>query len=165
MPSMRLTGRGLWIAVLIVPPLAFVGLFIVYPILSAFAYAFFDWRGLARGEFVGFENFRQVLFTEPYASWTRNAFFNNILVFVALMVLQNGLGFVLAYCLWRELPGARFHRIAVFLPVVLSTIIVGFLWKLFYHPLFGAINISLRGMGLGWLAQPWLGSPPPRWGR
>jgi len=157
MPSMRLNKRGFWIAALVVPPLAFVALFVVYPILSAFAYAFFEWRGLQRGDFAGFDNFAKVLFTEPYATWTRNAFAHNIIVFFALMVLQNGLGFILAYCLWRELPGVRIHRVAVFLPVVLSTIIVGFLWKLFLHPLFGVVNISLRGIGLGFLAQPWLG--------
>jgi raffinose/stachyose/melibiose transport system permease protein len=157
MPGSPLLARRLWITALIVPPLAFVALFVVYPIISAFAYAFFQWHGLARGEFVGFANFYRVLFTQPYADWTLNAFTHNVLVFFALMVLQNGVGFVLAYCLWRELPGAAFHRIAVFLPVVLSTIIVGFLWKLFLHPLFGVVNISLRGTGLGGLAQPWLG--------
>ena len=157
MPQLRMTGRGLWITVLIVPPLAFVALFIVYPILSAFAYAFFDWQGLRRLDFVGLENFHTVLFVEPYRSWTLNAFRNNVIVFFALMVLQNGLGFILAYALWRELPGARFHRIAVFLPVVLSTIIVAYLFKLFYHPLFGVVNITLKSIGLGWLAQPWLG--------
>ena len=157
MPNLRLTGRGLWITALIVPPMAFVALFIVYPIISAFAYAFFEWNGLARGDFVGFENFRQVLFVEPFATWTRNAFWHNLIVFAAFMVLQNGLGFLLAYCLWRNLPGARFHRVAVFLPVVLSTIIVGYLWKLFYHPLFGVINQVLRGVGLDQVAQPWLG--------
>ena len=107
-----MTGRGLWITVLIVPPLAFVALFIVYPIISAFAYAFFDWQGLKRLDFVGLENFHTVLFVEPYRSWTLNAFRNNIIVFFALMVLQNGLGFILAYALWRELPGARFHRLS-----------------------------------------------------
>ena len=157
MPQLRMTGRGLWITALIVPPLAFVALFVVYPIVSAFAYAFFDWQGLRRGDFVGLENFHTVLFVEPYRSWTINAFKNNVIVFFALMVLQNGLGFILAYALWRELPGARFHRIAVFLPVVLSTIIVAYLFKLFYHPLFGVVNLSLKGFGLGWLAQPWLG--------
>ncbi|HWV21635.1 MAG TPA: sugar ABC transporter permease [Devosia sp.] len=157
MPQLRMTGRGLWITALIVPPLAFVALFIVYPIVSAFAYAFFDWQGLKRLDFVGLENFHTVLFVEPYRSWTINAFKNNVIVFFALMVLQNGLGFILAYALWRELPGARFHRIAVFLPVVLSTIIVAYLFKLFYHPLFGVVNISLKSVGLGWLAQPWLG--------
>lgn len=147
----------MWITALLVPPLVFVALFIVYPIISAFAYAFFDWQGLARGGFVGIDNFYKVLFVEPYAGWTRNAFGHNVQVFFALMVLQNGVGFLLAYCLWRGLPGARFHRIAVFLPVVLSTIIVGYLFKLFLHPMFGAVNLSLKAVGLGFLAQPWLG--------
>ncbi|MHB1101627.1 MAG: carbohydrate ABC transporter permease, partial [Devosia sp.] len=110
-----------------------------------------------RGEFVGFQNFAEVLFQEPFASYTRNAFAHNIVVFFALMVVQNGLGFLLAYALWRELPGAAFHRVAVFLPVVLSTVIVGFLWKLFFHPLFGVVNKSLDAIGLDWLSQPWLG--------
>ncbi|MDO1585312.1 carbohydrate ABC transporter permease [Rhizobium oryzicola] len=153
----RLTGRNLWIAALILPPLAFMCLFLVYPILSAFAYAFYEWHGLARGEFIGLANFHKVLFEYPFSERTVNAFVHNIFVFFALMVLQNGVGFVLAYCLWRELPGARFHRIAVFLPVVLSTVIVAILWKLFLHPLFGVVNISLRGLGLGFLAQPWQG--------
>jgi raffinose/stachyose/melibiose transport system permease protein len=153
----QLTGRRLWIAALIVPPLAFVCLFIVYPIISAFAYAFFDWNGLARGDFVWFENFHQVLFVEPFASRTANAFAHNVFVFFALMVFQNGVGFLLAYFLWRELPGYRFHRVAVFLPVVLSTVVVGFLWRLFFHPLFGPVNAGLKAVGLGFLAQPWLG--------
>jgi raffinose/stachyose/melibiose transport system permease protein len=157
MPALRLTGRGLWITALIVPPMVFVATFVAYPIISALAYAFFDWQGLLRGEFVGFQNFEEVLFQEPFASYTRNAFVHNIVVFVALMVVQNGLGFLLAYALWRELPGAAFHRVAVFLPVVLSTVIVGFLWKLFFHPLFGVVNKSLDAVGLDWLSQPWLG--------
>jgi raffinose/stachyose/melibiose transport system permease protein len=157
MPRLRLTGRGLWITFLIVPPLAVMVTFVAYPILSALAYAFYDWNGLQRGEFVFLDNFRTVLFQEPFATWTRNAFLHNVIVFASLMVVQNGLGFVLAYALWRELPGAAFHRVAVFLPVVLSTVIIGYLWKLFFHPIFGVVNQSLRGIGLDGLAQPWLG--------
>ncbi len=157
MERVRLTGRGLWITALIVPPLAFMATFVAYPIISALAYAFFDFQGLARGEFVGLQNFQEVLFQEPFATWTRNAFLHNIAVFLALMVVQNGLGFLLAYALWRELPGAAFHRVAVFLPVVLSTVIVAILWKLFFHPLFGVVNKSLDAAGLTDLSQPWLG--------
>lgn len=157
MPRLRLTGRGLWITLLLVPPLAVMAVFVAYPILSALAYAFYDWQGLRRGEFVGLDNFYTVIFTEPWASWTRNAFMHNVIVFFSLMVIQNGLGFVLAYALWRDLPGAGFHRVAVFLPVVLSTVIIGFLWRLFFHPIFGVVNQVFRGMGLDWLAQPWLG--------
>jgi len=157
MSRLRISRRGLWIAFLILPPLLFLITFVVYPILTALAYAFFDWQGLARGEFIFLDNFYDILFKEPFATWTRNAFAHNIIVFLSLMVVQNGLGFLLAYALWRDLPGARFHRVAVFLPVVLSTVIVGFLWKLFLHPLFGLVNQSLETVGLDWLAQPWLG--------
>ncbi|ADO43568.1 carbohydrate ABC transporter permease [Ketogulonicigenium vulgare] len=155
--GLRLTGRGMWITFLLVPPMAVMGLFVIYPILSAFAYAFFDWNGLRRGDFVGLQNFATILFDPVYSGTLWNAFRNNIIVFVALMVIQNGLGFVLAYCLWRELPGARFHRVAVFLPVVLSTVIIGYLWKLFFHPIFGVVNQLLKSVGLDALAQPWLG--------
>jgi raffinose/stachyose/melibiose transport system permease protein len=158
-PRLRLTGRGLWITALLVPPMVVMAMFVVYPILSALAFAFFDWQGLRRGGFVGLANFYKVLFQEPFASTTWNAFRNNVIVFLTLMVVQNGLGFVLAYALWRELPGARFHRIAVFLPVVLSTVIIGYLWKLFFHPIFGAVNQTLRAIGLDGWAQPWLGNP------
>ncbi|MFV0473533.1 MAG: carbohydrate ABC transporter permease, partial [Pikeienuella sp.] len=147
-PRLRLTGRGLWITFLLVPPMVVMAMFIVYPVLSALAFAFFDWQGLRRGEFVGLSNFYTILFQEPYAATTWNAFKHNVIVFVSLMVVQNGLGFVLAYALWRELPGARLHRIAVYLPVVLSTVIIGYLWKLFFHPIFGAVNQILRGIGL-----------------
>jgi raffinose/stachyose/melibiose transport system permease protein len=156
-PRLSLSGRGAWIAFLLVPPLAVMALFVVYPIVSALAYAFYDWQGLKRNGFVGLANFRTVLFEPPYAATTWNAFRHNVIVFASLMVIQNGLGFLLAYALWRELPGARFHRIAVFLPVVISTVIIGYLWKLFFHPIFGVVNQTLRAVGLDGLAQPWLG--------
>ena len=151
------TPRGLWITCLILPALAVMLLFVAYPIVSALAYAFYHWNGMARGEFVGFQNFYDVLFTEPYKSTVQNAFINNVIVFITLMVVQNGAAFILAYALWREFPLARFHRIAVFLPVVLSTVIVGYLWKLFLNPLFGIVNQTLKAVGLAGLAQPWLG--------
>ncbi|TCT39906.1 carbohydrate ABC transporter membrane protein 1 (CUT1 family) [Martelella mediterranea] len=157
MSYLRPTPRGLWISCLILPGLAVMILFVAYPIVSALAYAFYDWNGLARGEFVGFQNFTDVLFREPYQSTVRNAFINNVIVFFTLMFVQNGAAFFLAYALWREFPLARFHRIAVFLPVVLSTVIVGYLWKLFLNPLFGIVNQTLKMVGLSAWAQPWLG--------
>ena len=146
-----------WVAFLVLPPIAFMSLFVVYPILSAFAYAFYEWRGLARGEFVGLANFREVLFGATMAPVVWNAFLHNVYALVALMIIQNGAGFFLAWLLYKEPFGFRFHRVAVFVPVVLSTIIVGFLWKLFLNPNFGLINQAFYGLGLDFLAKPWLG--------
>ncbi|WP_246718586.1 carbohydrate ABC transporter permease [Microvirga terrestris] len=153
-PSLK---RQLWVAFLVVPPIVFMSLFVVYPILSAFAYAFYDWQGLARGEFVGLRNFKEVLFGATMAPVVWNAFLHNVYALIALMIIQNGGGFLLAWLLYKEPFGFRFHRIAVFVPVVLSTIIVGFLWKLFLNPNFGIINQALYSLGLDALAKPWLG--------
>lgn len=153
-PSLK---RQLWVAFLVVPPIVFMSLFVVYPILSAFAYAFYDWQGLARGEFVGLKNFKEVLFGATMAPVVWNAFLHNVYALISLMIIQNGGGFLLAWLLYKEPFGFRFHRIAVFVPVVLSTIIVGFLWKLFLNPNFGIINQALYSLGLDSLAKPWLG--------
>ncbi|GEO12761.1 carbohydrate ABC transporter permease [Microvirga aerophila] len=146
-----------WVAFLVIPPVVFMSLFVVYPILSAFAYAFYEWRGLARGEFVGLANFKEVLFGPTMAPVVWNAFLHNVYALIALMIIQNGGGFLLAWLLYKEPFGYRFHRLAVFVPVVLSTIIVGFLWKLFLNPNFGLVNQALNSVGLDALAKPWLG--------
>jgi raffinose/stachyose/melibiose transport system permease protein len=107
----------------------------------------------------GLENFRTVLFQEPFSTWTYNALLHNIIVFAALMMVQNGTAFLIAFLLFKALPGHRFHRVAIFLPVVLSSVIVGAMWKLFLNPLFGLVNQALVAVGLQAWAQPWLGQP------
>ena len=151
--------RAAWIALLIGPALAIMALFVIFPIASALGYAFFRWDGLVRGPFVGLANFHEVLFSGPLAPAVWHAFRNNLIAMVVLMIVQNGGGFCLAWLLFKEPFGHRFHRVAVFVPVILSTIIVGFLWKLFLNPNFGMINQGLKSLGLGSLAMPWLGSP------
>lgn len=150
---------NLWIATLLAPALLIMAVFVLLPIASALAYSFYRWNGLARGEFVGLENFRLVLFQEPFASWTWRAFQNNIIVFAALMIVQNGTAFLIAWLLLKALPGHRFHQVAIFLPVILSAVIIGAMWKLFLNPIFGLVNQGLTAIGLASWAQPWLGQP------
>ena len=152
-------GRRLWIACLLAPALIVVLAFVTVPLVSALLYSAYSWNGLARGSFIGLENFRIVLFQEPFSTWTYNALLHNVIIFAALMVVQNGTAFVIAFLLFKALPGHRFHRVAIFLPVVLSSVIVGAMWKLFLNPLFGLVNLALIAAGLQSWAQPWLGQP------
>src|SRR5690606_10010900 len=149
--------RAAWIAFLIVPPLAVMATFVIWPIISALSAAFYDWRGLARGEFVGLRNFVDVLAGPRFSEVTWRAFGHNLYVFFALLIVQNGAGFLLGWLIYKEPFGFRFHRATVFLPVILSTVIVGFLWKLFLDPNFGLVNQALINLGAGSLARPWLG--------
>lgn len=149
--------RLVWIAFLLVPPALFFFAFVVLPILSAFVYSFYHWDGLKRTDFAWFDNYRTVLVQAPYSNTTFTAFRHNVYVFLALMVVQNAVGFVLAYLLSKQLRFHRFHQVVVFLPVILSTIIVGFQWKLILNPIFGVFNMALNALHLPQYAQPWLG--------
>ncbi len=133
-----------------------MAVFVAWPMLGALRYAFYDFHGLKIGGFVGLQNFVDVLGEPPYRGWTYTALWHNTIVFVSLMVLQNGVAYLLAFALLQGLPGHRVHRVIVFLPVVLSAVIVGFLWKLFLNPLFGLVNQALLLVGVH--GPPWLGS-------
>jgi raffinose/stachyose/melibiose transport system permease protein len=147
----------LWIAALIAPAAVVMIVFVVAPVATALGYSLYAWNGGARAGFVGLENFRLVLFSQPFAGWTVRAFWHNVVVFVSLMVVQNGTAFIIAFGLLKTLPGHRFHQVAVFLPVILSSVIIGALWKLLLNPIFGLVNTGLRAIGLDVLALPWLG--------
>lgn len=133
-----------------------MSLFVAWPLLGALRFAFYDFHGLKPAGFVGLANFVDVLTEPPYSGWTYAALWHNCIVFVSLMLGQNGLAFLIAWGLLKALPGHRAHQVIVFLPVVLSAVIVGFLWKLFLHPLFGLVNQALALVGIQ--GPPWLGS-------
>ena len=148
--------RGMWIAVLLAPGLAVMTLFVAVPLLSSFRYAFYNFKGVLPDAFIGLANFGDVLFEAPFAAQTWRALWHNCVVFVSLMLAQNGLAYLIAFALLKTLPGHRIHQTIIFLPVVLSAVIVGFLWKLFLHPLFGLVNAALALIGIH--GPPWLGN-------
>ena len=147
--------RGLWILFLLAPALLVMTLFVAWPLMSALRFAFYSLKGVVPNTFIGLANFTDVLTEEPFAGWTWRALRHNAIVFAALMVVQNGLAYLIAFALLKGLPGHRVHQVIVFLPVVLSAVIVGFLWKLFLHPLFGLVNAALALVGIP--GRPWLG--------
>lgn len=142
-----------------IPALVIYGLFIVYPLIAALTYSFFDWKGIKRGAFVGLENYKNLFTLEPFNGMFWNAFQHNVLYFIVQMVVQNGLAFLLAYIIYQKIRGAEFLKIAYFLPRLLSVIVVGFLWKLILNPNFGALNVMLGKFGLESLQEAWLGNP------
>ncbi len=108
--------------------------------------------------YVGLENFR-TLFGDP--RWSEsfwNALGNNFWFFFIHMLVQNPIGILLAALLSN--PRLRFsalYRTAIFVPTILSFVIVGFAWKLILSPIWGIAPEMLDAVGLGFLYQPWLG--------
>lgn len=151
--------RRLWLVFFLAPATALFAFFTTYPIVSALAYSFYGWEGIGRRGLVGFSNFTRLFTTFPYSQLLVNAFWHNVLVFAVTMLVQNVIALGLALLLARGLRGTHVYRVIFFLPVMLSLIIVGFLWALFLNPVFGIVNRVFVGVGLGALARPWLGDP------
>jgi raffinose/stachyose/melibiose transport system permease protein len=110
--------------------------------------------------FVGLQNFR-TLFGEPrWSASFWNALANNTIFFIIHMLVQNPIGIALAALL--SIPKLRFaavYRTAIFLPTLLSFVIVGFIWKLILSPLWGIAPMLLDLVHLKSLFAPWLGRP------
>ncbi|PSM16601.1 MULTISPECIES: carbohydrate ABC transporter permease [Nitratireductor] len=108
--------------------------------------------------FVGLKNFATLLGDERWAASFWNALWNNTWFFIIHMVVQNPIGVLLAALLSHpRLRFSAFYRTAIFVPTILSFVIVGFTWKLILSPLWGVAPELLDMIGLKHLFTPWLG--------
>lgn len=150
------------IAVFLAPAVLVYTAIMIIPLFGTLNLALFDDEGGAHGVgrhvFVGLENFR-VLFGDPrwsHAFW--NALVNNVWFFVIHMLVQNPIGILLAAILSSpRLRMAAAYRTAIFIPTILSFVIVGFVWKLILSPIWGIAPGLLDLVGLKSLFAPWLG--------
>lgn len=156
--SFRARRRMVWV-LFMVPALAFYVVFMAFPLLNSMRLSLYTGEGLTPERFVGFANYVE-LFTNPLwrESWL-NALGNTWIFFAIHMLVQNTLGLLFASLLSSSIRGASVYRMIIFAPVTLSTLVVGFLWRLLLNPRWGAINNFLGVIGLEELARPWLGDP------
>ncbi len=138
------TRNTAWITLFTAPAIAMMALFMLWPALSALGYSLYDWNAFTRGGFVGLKHF--VRLTEPpYRGQLLAALGHNTITFLAVLTVQNALALLLAFGLYRRPRGFAFFRGTVFLPVILSLVITGYLWQLFLHPLFGPLTKFAMG--------------------
>jgi raffinose/stachyose/melibiose transport system permease protein len=108
--------------------------------------------------FSGLANFRALFFDERWSHGFWNALRNNAYFFVVIELLQNPIGVGLAALLaLPRLRGGSIYRTAIFVPTLLSFVIVGFGWKLILSPLWGVAPSLLGAVGLKSLFAPYLG--------
>jgi raffinose/stachyose/melibiose transport system permease protein len=108
--------------------------------------------------FVGFENFQTLLGDPRWSASFWNALGNNVWFFIIHMLVQNPIGVLLAALLSSpKLRMRAFYRSAIFIPTILSFVIVGFTWKLILSPIWGVAPGLLDAVGLKSLFAPWLG--------
>ncbi|WP_433788692.1 carbohydrate ABC transporter permease [Actinoplanes sp. CA-252034] len=136
-----------------VPALLLFAFVVLVPSARGVYYAFTDWDGLDPSfAFIGLDNFRAMT-DDPDAL---QAIWHTLLVAVAITVLQNGLGLLLALGVNTAIKSRNFLRVLLFAPAVVAQIVTAYLWRNLLSP-DGAVNSLLGVFGIE--GRNWLGDP------
>ncbi|AZS17705.1 carbohydrate ABC transporter permease [Paenibacillus lutimineralis] len=146
--------RGV-IIVGLLPALLIFCFFVIVPIIWSAWYGFYDWKGIGAMKFIGFGNYAEIIQDPVFAKSLRN----NLIVVAASVFGQVPIALALALVLRQSTLYQRIIRSVVFLPMVLSSVVIGIIWGYIYHPQIGILNSLLDWIGLGTWKQAWLSNP------
>lgn len=145
------------IVVFLAPAVLVYTAVMIFPLFNTLRLAFYSKIDQER-VFVGLQNFTTLLGDPLWSDQFWNALGNNFWFFIIHMLVQNPIGIALAAILSHpRLRFAAFYRSAIFIPTILSFVIVGFAWKLILSPIWGIAPSMLDAVGLKFLFAPWLG--------
>jgi multiple sugar transport system permease protein len=150
----KLSGLDLVVVSLMtIIPTLFVLVLIWFPALATVALSFTNWNGigsLSKIQGVGFTNYVNVATNYP-PFWP--ALRHNLAFLLVLFLIATPIGMFLAVLLDKEMRFSRFYQTAIYLPVVLSLALVGFIWQLIYSHDQGLLNAVL-GTTVDWYGDP-----------
>lgn len=136
----------------IIPTIAFLIVFNIFPLIYSLGYSFTDFRASsnAPAAFVGLQNYRDLLNDDHV--W------NNFSVTARYVLLSVGgqvlLGFGVALLLNRRIPFKGLFTTLLLVPMMMSPVVVGLFWQLLYSPSWGIINYALGLGDFAWLSDP-----------
>ncbi|SDB83874.1 carbohydrate ABC transporter membrane protein 1, CUT1 family [Pelagirhabdus alkalitolerans] len=120
-----------------VPALLFIGFFILYPFLNGIRISFTDWDGFSQTyNYVGLDQYTRML--SDNNTWL--VLRNTLLYGVGSTVLQNVVGLLYAILLNQSIKFKAITRTIIYLPVIISPLIMGYIWYFFFAYQGGALN-------------------------
>lgn len=145
------------IFIFVFPALLIFFIAIILPIILSTYYSLLNWNGIGKSIFVGLKNYMN-LFVNNTDGFTKSVK-NSFILAILSVVIQLPLALLLALILARGVKGESFFRTIYFIPVIISTVVIGQLWMKIYNPDYGMLNIILKNMGLERYAHAWLADP------
>jgi ABC-type sugar transport system permease subunit len=127
--------------------------FLYMPFVNAIQIGFYKYTGLfGKGDFIGLQNYIAVFKDRFFYG----ALIHNFQLMIVNICVTLPLGFLLAYALYVGIPGKKIFHIALFIPYLISMVVVGCIWKIVYDPAIGPLNQFLKIIGLDKYALAWL---------
>lgn len=143
------------VVIFLLPALVLFLTIIIVPIFMSVTYSLTEWDGIGKKVFTGFDNYKELFLTNSDGFW--RAVKNSLIFAAGSVFVQLPISLILALILARGVKGERFYVSVYFIPVLISTVVIGQLWMKIYNPQYGLLNTVLRSMGLEQLTGNWLG--------
>lgn len=129
--------------------------FVIFPVIMAAYYGFFRWRGFGPPkDFIGLQNYAVIFTDVKFLS----ALQHNAFIVVLSLLMQGPIAIGFALLLNQKIKGRSLIRVLIFVPYVISEVIVGTGWGLMLQTT-GAVNDFLTKVGLAGLKQDWIADP------
>lgn len=145
------------IAIFVLPALIAFSSIVVLPIVFSGYYSLLDWNGAGKSTFIGLANYIE-MFTNPSTYFVKGIINSAILAGLSIFV-QVPLALGLALLISRGVKFEGLFRNVYFIPVIISTTVIGQLWMKIYHPNNGMLNVLLQNIGLASWKHSWLADP------
>ncbi|MFJ8112344.1 carbohydrate ABC transporter permease [Streptomyces sp. NPDC096132] len=151
----RKRGNTAFVLACLLPALVLFAVFMVVPTVNVFRMSLYTWSGFSPDmRFVGLDNFRRLLDDRQFV----RAFQNTVALLVVVTVVTMGLALFLAAIMTRQrLRGRNLYRFVLYIPNVLSVVVIAAIFSAVYDQKNGLLNGTLRLLSLDGWQQIWLG--------
>ncbi|MET9356065.1 sugar ABC transporter permease [Streptomyces sp. NPDC006617] len=140
-------------ALFLAPDVLGLLVFVAVPMVLSIALSFFQVSGFGSYEWIGLGNYERMMNDPLFWDSMKITGLYVVILVPVLFCVSLGLGLLVK----QKLPGMGVYRTALFLPYVISLVVVGVLWKFLLDEQTGAVNRAMRAAGLD--GESWLGSP------
>ena len=135
----------------VLPSLIIYGIFLIYPMLSAFHYSFFKWNMISESKYVGLKHYIRMFGDRRFwNSYITTLHFTLISVFIIII-----LSFLLALLFQQNMMFKNTFQSAIFLPVILTMVAIAVVWQFMFQStgVFSNIFLDIFGINIKWLTS------------
>lgn len=152
----NMLGKKSNVACFVLPALILFVSFSIIPLIVSGIYSFFQYDGIGKMTFIGLGNYIRMFAEDRYFV---KAVTNSLLLVGASLIIQLPISLTLAMVLAHGVKGEQFFRTVYFLPVVISSMVIGQLWMKMFNSDYGLLNNVIRGLGYSDFNYSWLSNP------
>ena len=137
----KMLGNKKYILIFILPALLLFLGFTLIPLITSGVYSFFEYNGIGSKTFIGIKNYIELFTSDRYFP---QAVKNSLILVSASLFIQLPISLILALILSKGVKGDNFFRTIYFIPVVISSMVIGQLWLKMFNSDYGVINTVIR---------------------